>query len=155
MVNKAILIGRLGKDPEKRATPAGKTVCRFTLATDTGFGDNRKTDWHNVVCFDRQADFVANYLRKGSMVYVEGRISYGQYEKDGVKRYTTDIIANTVQNLSGRGDGQQAGGNFDVAQYDSPVYGGGNNYGSTAPAAPAAPAGGFADDGISNDDIPF
>ena len=156
MINKVILVGRLGKDPEKRTTPGGKVVCRFTLATDTGFGENRKTDWHNVVCFDRQADYVSNYLRKGSLVYVEGRITYGSYEKDGVKRYTTDIIANSVQNLSGKGDSGAAGGNFDVAQYDSPAYGGGSSYGGSAPSAsPAAPTDSFADDGISNEDIPF
>ena len=91
MVNKVILVGRLGKDPECRTAQSGKNVCRFTMATDSGFGASKKTDWHNVVCFDKQADFCKNYLRKGSLIYVEGRISYGEYEKDGVKRYTTDI----------------------------------------------------------------
>ena len=161
MINKAILVGRLGKDPEKRTTPSGKTVCRFTMATDSGFGEKRVTDWHSIVCFDRQADFVSNYLRKGSLVYVEGRISYNSYEKDGQKRTFTEIVANTVQSLSGRNDSGSAGGNFDVAQYDSPAYGGSSynsapSYGGAAPASSQpAPADSFADDGISNDDIPF
>ena len=154
MINKAILVGRLGKDPEKRTTPNGKVVCRFTMATDTGFGEKRTTDWHSIVCFDRQAEFVSNYLRKGSLVYVEGRISYNNYEKDGQKRTFTEIIANTVQSLSGRNESGSAGGNFDVAQYDSPAYGGGS-YGGAAPSSQPAPADSFADDGISNDDIPF
>ena len=154
MINKAILVGRLGKDPEKRTTPNGKVVCRFTMATDTGFGDKRTTDWHSIVCFERQAEFVSNYLRKGSLVYVEGRISYNSYEKDGQKRTFTEIVANTVQSLSGRNESGGAGGNFDVAQYDAPAYGGGS-YGGSAPSSQPAPADSFADDGISNDDIPF
>ena len=154
MINKAILVGRLGKDPEKRTTPNGKVVCRFTMATDTGFGEKRTTDWHSIVCFDRQAEFVSNYLKKGALVYVEGRISYNSYEKDGQKRTFTEIVANTVQSLSGRNESGAAGGNFDVAQYDSPAYGGGS-YGSSAPSSQQAPADSFADDGISNDDIPF
>ena len=154
MINKAILVGRLGKDPEKRTTPNGKVVCRFTMATDTGFGDKRTTDWHSIVCFERQAEFVSNYLRKGSLVYVEGRISYNSYEQDGQKRTFTEIVANTVQSLSGRNESGGAGGNFDVAQYDAPAYGGGS-YGGSAPSSQPAPADSFADDGISNDDIPF
>jgi single-strand DNA-binding protein len=160
MINKAILIGRLGKDPEKRTTPNGKVVCRFTMATDSGFGDNRKTDWHSIVCFDRQAEFVSNYLRKGSMVYVEGRISYNNYEKDGQKRTFTEIVANTVQSLSSRNESGAAGGNFDVAQYDTPAYGGGSqSYGSSAPAAQPASNDSFGGNGgISEEemaDFPF
>lgn len=163
MINKAILVGRLGRDPECRTTQSGKTVCNFTIATDTGFGESKTTDWHRIVCFDRQADFCRNYMRKGSLVYVEGRISYRQYEKDGVKQYITEIIANSVQSLQTRGESQGAAGNFDVNVYDTPAYGGGNSYnsgGSSYSAAPAAPApshdsfGGDVD-GIPNDDIPF
>ena len=119
MVNKVILVGRLGKDPECRTAQRGTNVCRFTMATDSGFGASKKTDWHNVVCFDKQADFCKNYLRKGSLIYVEGRISYGEYEKDGVKRYTTDIMANTIQSLGSRSE-NQAGGSFDPNMYDTP-----------------------------------
>ena len=166
MINKAILVGRLGKDPDVRTTPNGKTVCKFSLATDSGFGDKRTTDWHNVVCFDRQAEFCRNYMRKGSLVYVEGRISTRQYEKDGIKQYITEILANTVQSLSTRGDSGNTGaaGNFDVSVYDSPSYGGGGSYdapsygapSSPAPAQAPAPADSFGGDaGIPNDDIPF
>jgi single-strand DNA-binding protein len=163
MINKAILVGRLGKDPECRSTQSGKTVCNFTLATDTGFGDSRTTDWHRIVCFDRQAEFCRNYMRKGSLVYVEGRISYRQYEKDGVKQYVTEIIANSVQSLQSRAESQGAAGNFDVNVYDSPAYGGGNSYNApsygasgSAPASAPAPADNFGGDGgIPNDDIPF
>lgn len=121
MVNKAILVGRLGMDPECRVSANGKSVCRMRLATDTGFGASKRTDWHTVVCFDKQADFCKTYLRKGSLVYVEGRISYSEYEKDGVKRMSTDIMANTVQSLGGRNE-SQAGGNFDPNAYDRPSY---------------------------------
>ncbi len=156
MINKAILVGRLGRDPECRTTQSGKTVCNFTLATDTGFGDSKTTDWHRIVCFDRQADFCRNYMKKGSLVYVEGRISYRQYEKDGVKQYITEIIASSVQSLQSRGESQGAAGNFDVNVYDSPSYGGGSYNSAPAPQAQSA-ADSFGGDvaGIPNDDIPF
>lgn len=96
MFNKALLIGRLGREPEKRTTQSGKTVTTFTLATTTGFGESQKTDWHNVVCFDKVAESVANYLHKGSACMVEGKISYDTYEKDGVKKTTTKITASNV-----------------------------------------------------------
>ena len=96
MLNKVMLIGRLGRDPERKTTQSGKSVCTFTLATDTGYGDNKKTDWHNITVFDKTADNCAKYLHKGSPAYVEGRISYDSYEKDGIKHTTTKIIANTV-----------------------------------------------------------
>lgn len=96
MLNKVMLIGRLGRDPERKTTQSGKSVCTFTLATDTGYGDNKKTDWHNITVFDKIADNCAKYLHKGSPAYVEGRIAYDSYEKDGIKHTTTKIIANTV-----------------------------------------------------------
>lgn len=96
MLNKVMLIGRLGRDPERKTTQSGKSVCTFTLATDTGYGDNKKTDWHNITVFDKTADNCTKYLHKGSPAYVEGRISYDSYEKDGIKHTTTKIIANTV-----------------------------------------------------------
>lgn len=131
MINKAILVGRLGKDPESRTTQSGKEVCRFTMATDSGFGQQKKTDWHSIVCFDRQAEFVKNYLRKGNLVYVEGRISYNEYEKDGVKRYTTEIIASTVQSLGGKNE--SGAGSFNAA----------DSYGSASPSynAPSSRSG--------------
>jgi single-strand DNA-binding protein len=105
MVNKVILIGRLGKDPELRSTQSGKQVCKFSLATDSGFGDQRKTEWHNVVTFGRQAENCAKYLHKGSVAYIEGNIQYCKSEIDkGKTRYWTVIIANTVQFLSTHSD---------------------------------------------------
>lgn len=155
MVNKAILVGRLGKDPECRTAASGKKVCRFSLATDSGFGESRTTDWHNIVCFDRQAEFCERYMRKGALVYVEGRISNRQYEKDGAKQYICEIIANTVQSLSSRNEGAANGSaGFDANAYDAPAYGGSASYGSKANAQPSASPEPFVD-GIPNDDVPF
>lgn len=106
MINKVILVGNLGKDPELRHTPAGKSVVDFTLATTSGFGDKARTDWHNVTAWEKTADAVAAYLKKGSKVYVEGRIEYQTSEKDGVKRYFTKIIAQDVRFLDSKKDGE-------------------------------------------------
>ncbi len=140
MINKAILVGRLGKDPEFRTAQSGRGVCRFTLATDSGFGQSRKTDWHTIVCFDKQADFARDYLKKGNLVYIEGRISYSEYEKDGVKRYSTEIMANTVQSLGSRSDSQNTGGSFDPNRYDAPSGAQNNAYGAPASASSASSA---------------
>ena len=104
MLNKVMLIGRLGDSPELRQTQQGKSVCTFTMATDTGYGDNKKTDWHKVTVFDKAADKCAKYLRKGSSVYVEGRLSYDTYEKDGIKRTSVKIIANDVRFIGAKSD---------------------------------------------------
>ena len=106
MLNKVMLIGRLGRDPERKTTQSGKSVCTFTLATDTGWGDNKKTDWHSVTAFDKTADSCTKYLHKGSLVYIDGRIAYDSYEKDGVKRTSTKIIANDVRFLGAKNDAQ-------------------------------------------------
>ena len=108
MLNKVMLIGRLGHSPELRQTQQGKSVCTFTLATDTGYGENKKTDWHKVTVFDKAADKCAKYLRKGSSVYVEGRLSYDTYEKDGIKRTTVKIIANDVRFVGAKSDNTDA-----------------------------------------------
>lgn len=108
MLNKVMLIGRLGRDPERKTTQSGKSVCTFTLATDTGYGDNKKTDWHNITVFDKTADNCAKYLHKGSPAYVEGRISYDSYEKDGIKHTATKIIANSVLFIATSKSGSQA-----------------------------------------------
>lgn len=108
-VNKVILIGNLGKDPEISYTPSGLAVARFSLAT----ADRRKnaegewvdrTDWHRVVLFGKLAEVAGQYLAKGRSVYIEGRLKYDSYEKDGITRYTTDIIGNNMQMLGGRDD---------------------------------------------------
>jgi single-strand DNA-binding protein len=108
-VNKVILVGNLGRDPEVRATPSGQSVCNFTLATTERFTDRAgqqrdQTEWHNVVVWGKQADLCGQYLKKGRQVYVEGRLTTRQYEaKDGTgKRYRTEVVAQRVQFLGGR-----------------------------------------------------
>ena len=99
-VNKAILIGHVGKDPEIRSTASGDTVSSFSLATNSGYGDNKTTDWHNVIFFGKTADFIRDYVKKGSQLYVEGRIANRNYvDKSGVKKYVTEIKGYSVQAL--------------------------------------------------------
>ena len=108
-VNKVILVGNLGRDPELRSTPSGQTVCNFSLATTDRFTDRAgqardQTEWHNVVVWGKQADLCGQYLKKGRQVYVEGRLTTRQYEaKDGTgKRFRTEVVAQRVQFLGGR-----------------------------------------------------
>ncbi|WP_018952079.1 single-stranded DNA-binding protein [Thioalkalivibrio sp. AKL12] len=158
-VNKVILLGNLGADPEKRETPNGVTVTNLRLATseqwtDKNSGEKREnTEWHRVVMFGRLADIAAQYLSKGSQVYVEGKIQTRKWQdQSGNDRYSTEVVANEMQLIGGRGgSGGGGGGGFD----QDPGYGGGNAYGgggqqggnrSNAPAS----GGGFDDD-----DVPF
>lgn len=103
MVNKAILLGRLGKDAEQSFTQHGTEVCNFSLATSRKIKDkntgeyNEVTQWHRLKCFNHLAEFANKHLKKGSQVYVEGEIQYSEYEKDGIKRYSTDILANKIE----------------------------------------------------------
>jgi len=112
MINKAILIGRLGKDPEVRYTPDGTMVTNFNLATDEQWKDKngekvQKTEWHRIVTFGKLAEICGNYLVKGKMVFIEGRIQTRAWEdKDGVKRYTTEIVANDMKMLDSQGQGK-------------------------------------------------
>jgi single-strand DNA-binding protein len=116
-VNKVILIGHLGQDPQSRAMPSGKAVVNLRLATsdqwrDKQTGENKEaTEWHNVVMFDRLAEIAAEYLRKGSHIYVEGRIRTRKWQdREGQDRYTTEIVANEMQMLGGRGSGERSAG---------------------------------------------
>lgn len=99
-VNKVIIIGRLGADPEVRSTQAGKSVCTMSVATNetSGKGTDKKetTEWHRVIAWDQLAEICGEYLRKGRQVYIEGRIQTRRWEKDGQERYTTEIIAREV-----------------------------------------------------------
>lgn len=112
-VNKAILIGNLGADPELRYTPGGQAVASFSMATTEKFKNKEgeqqeRTEWHNIVCWRRTAEIANEYLKKGSPVYIEGRIQYRSYEdKDGIKRYRTDIVAQRLQLLGGRGQDER------------------------------------------------
>lgn len=110
-VNKAILIGNLGSDPELKYTTSGTAVCNFNIATTEKWKDKdgnpqEKTEWHKIVLWRRQAEVAKEYLHKGSSVYIEGRIQTRNYEdKDGIKRYITEIIGDRMQFLGGRGGG--------------------------------------------------
>lgn len=113
-VNKVILIGNLGGDPDTRYMPNGNAVCNITLATSDSWRDKNtgqmqeRTEWHRVVFFGKLAEIAGQYLRKGSKVYIEGRLQTREWEKDGVKRYTTEIVVDMngqMQMLDGRGEG--------------------------------------------------
>ncbi len=116
-LNKCMIIGNLGRDPEMRYTPSGQAVTQFTVACNRNYKDSQgerqeETEWFRVVAWGQQAEFAAEYLRKGQKVYVEGRIQTRQWEgQDGQKRYTTELVANTIQNLERRPrDDQGEGG---------------------------------------------
>ena len=107
-LNKVILIGNLGSDPEMRYTASGTAVCKFSLATSRKFTGKdgqkqEKTEWHRIVAWTKLAEICGQYLSKGKQVMIEGRIEYGSYEKDGVKHYTTDIIADNMIMLGSPG----------------------------------------------------
>lgn len=133
-MNKVILVGNLGADPEVRYTAGGTAVCKFSLATSRRFTGKdgqkqEKTEWHRIVTWAKLAEICGQYLAKGKEVYIEGRIEYGSYEKDGVKHYTTDIVAENMHMLGAPGPGNRA----------------------QEPEAPFEPPPG----GMPEDDIPF
>lgn len=150
-VNKAILIGNLGKDPEIRYLPSGKAVANFSIATSESWKDKttgekqEKTEWHNIVIFDKLAEICGQYLKKGSSVFIEGKLTTEKWQdkKTGEDKYTTKIIANEMRMLGSKD-------------------GGGQSQGRPSPA-PAAPAGATATDQAAQaagfddlkDDIPF
>jgi len=110
-VNKVILIGRLGKDPETRYMPNGEAVTNATLATSETWKDKagekqEKTEWHNLVVYRRLAEVVGEYCKKGSQLYIEGKLTTEKWEKDGVTRYTTKIIVNEMTMLGGKRDSE-------------------------------------------------
>jgi single-strand DNA-binding protein len=143
-VNKVTLIGRLGRDPELKYTASGTAYCRFSIATDDSWTDKssgerqERTEWHNIVAWDRLAEICGQYLTKGKMIYLEGQIQSRKYEdKDGNQRMAFDIRARDMVMLGSPGDGQRGGG------------GGGGGGGSSD----AETSGGAAP--ITDDDIPF
>jgi single-strand DNA-binding protein len=157
-VNKVILIGNLGKDPEVRYAPSGAAICNVSIATSRQWKDKagekkEETEWHRVVFYDRMAEIAGEYLKKGRPVYVEGRLKYGKYtDKDGVERYTTDIVATEMQLLGGREGG--GGGGDDEGGYSRSRESAPSRPAPSRSPAPAAskPAGNFDD---MDDDIPF
>ena len=114
MLNKVILIGRLGRDPEVRYIPNGEAVCNFSVATSEAWNDRNgqrqeRVEWHNVTMYRRLAEIAGQYLKKGSQVYLEGKIQSRKYtDKNGVERTAYDIIVNEMKMLGGGSDGQQA-----------------------------------------------
>ena len=129
-VNKAILVGNLGKDPEIRFTGTGRAVCKFPLATTTTWNDNdgnkqERTEWHNVIVWGKQGENCGKFLSKGRQVFVEGEIRSRSYDdKDGNKRYITEIIAMSVRFLGGgAGGGRGAGSSGDPGFPEEPAMG--------------------------------
>ncbi len=123
-INKVILVGRLGKDPEVSYTPSGTAVAKFSIATSETWKDKdkgekkEKTEWHRITAFGKLGEICGEYLSKGKQVYIEGKLQYGSYEKDGVTRYTTDIIASQMQMLGGRGDAAPTGASANSSMPD-------------------------------------
>lgn len=167
-INKVILIGNLGQDPETRYMPSGSAVTNVTLATSESWKDKQtgqpqeRTEWHRVVFFNRLAEIAGEYLKKGSKVYVEGSLRTRKWQgQDGQDRYTTEIVANEMQMLDGRG-GSGSGGYGDYNQSapaQRPQSAPPRQPQNQAPQNPApqgqgAPAPGGFDDGF-DDDIPF
>ena len=161
-VNKVIIVGNLGKDPEVRYMPSGSAICNITVATSRQWKDKtsgerqEETEWHRVALFDRLAEIAGEYLKKGRPVYIEGRLKTRKYtDKDGVEKYTTEIVAAEMQLLGSReGGGGGGGGGDDGGESRAPAP-------RSAPPARSAPAPrpapsksstGFDD---MDDDIPF
>ena len=160
-VNKVILVGNLGKDPETNYLPSGSAVTNITIATSESWKDKQsgemqeRTEWHRVVFFNRLAEIAAEYLCKGRQVYVEGSLRTRKWQdKSGQDRYTTEIVASEMQMIGGRGEGGGApsgGQSYGGGQQQG---GGQQNYGNNRPQQSAPPP--MADMGIDpDDDIPF
>jgi single-strand DNA-binding protein len=161
-VNKVILVGRLGRDPETRYTGGGQAVANFSVATDESYKDKngerqKRTEWHKIVVWGKQAEIAQQYLKKGSLVFIEGRIQSREWQdKEGQKRTSFEIVANNFRMLGGRGDAAAAGAGAGGGA--SARSSGGDEFEQAAPAddtysgggghAPAGPE-------ISDEDIPF
>jgi single-strand DNA-binding protein len=148
-VNKAILVGRLGKDPETRYTSGGQAVCNFTMATDETYKDRsgerqKRTEWHRIVVWGKQAEIAQQYLRKGSLIFLEGRIQSRQWDdREGQKRTTVEIVANNFRMLGGRGDNAGSGSAAPNISGDAEAH-------APSPGPEEAPA-----PEVSDEDIPF
>jgi single-strand DNA-binding protein len=146
-VNKVILVGRLGRDPETRFTPNGQAVCNFSLATDESYKDRagerqKRTEWHRIVLWGKLAELAQQYLKKGSLIYLEGRIQSRQWDdREGQKRTSFEIVANTMKFLGARGEAAAAAGAGASPDADAHV---------SAPAEEVSPS-----PEISDEDIPF
>jgi single-strand DNA-binding protein len=151
-VNKVILVGRLGRDPETRYTSGGQAVANFSVATDESYKDRngerqKRTEWHKIVVWGKQAEIAQQYLKKGSLVFIEGRIQSREWQdKEGQKRTSFEIVANSFRMLGGRGDGMAAGASAGIA--------GGRASEDFEHPAPSDDFGGGAPE-INDEDIPF
>ena len=151
-VNKVILIGTLGKDPELKYTPQGTPVCKFSMATNENFKDKQsgewkeRTEWHNIVCWQRTAEVAAEYLKKGRQAYVEGRLTTRSWDdkETGQKRYMTEVVVNDLVLLGGPRDGQGGGRGGAKAETHSQS----EEHFSQAPAAASGTE-------ITDEDVPF
>ena len=165
-VNKVMLLGNVGKDPEIRASQGGMSIASFTLATADRQKDQQgnwtdKTEWHNLVAFGRTAEIVRDYVKKGTQLFIEGKIQTRSWDdkESGQKKYRTEILVNEMSLLGGRGDGASSGG----GGYERSASPGGNSRSSYGSANTASYSGGgaaqggndYADQGITDDDIPF
>jgi single-strand DNA-binding protein len=154
-VNKVILIGRLGKDPETRYMTSGEAVTNVSLATSENYKDKsgekqERTEWHNLVFYRRLAEIAGEYLKKGSMIYVEGRIQTRKWQdKEGKDRYTTEIIVNEMTMLGGKAGGA---GSFEVVENQSSAPAPSRSAPAARPAAAPAAKSNFDN---FDDDIPF
>ena len=149
-VNKAIIVGHLGRDPEMRYTAGGDAVANFSVATTESWKDKQtgenteRTEWHRVVMFRRLAEIAGEYLKKGSQVYIEGRLQTRKWQdQNGQDRYSTEIVANEMQMLGGRGGGAPDSGSYDQSPREA------------APRKPAPEPGGGMPTSDFDDDIPF
>ncbi|MEM6929788.1 MAG: single-stranded DNA-binding protein [Myxococcota bacterium] len=151
MVNKVILVGNLGRDPEPRTSQSGTTIANLSVATTTRRKQGEEwvdhTEWHRVVCFGRTADNVVRFLSKGRQIYIEGRLQTRKWQdQSGADRYTTEVVADTIQFLGRRGDdaGGSGGGDYGSAPSGG-NYGGGSGGGYSGGGGDTTP----------DDDIPF
>ena len=169
-INKVILVGNLGNDPDVKYTQSGTTITTISVATTEAWKDKQsgqqqeRTEWHRVKFFGRLAEIAGEYLKKGRQVYIEGSLRTDKYTgKDGVERYTTDIIASELQMLGGGGEGgsrgggdfQRGGGGGDYQRGSREPYGQARQAPAAGAAAAPAAAQPFDDSGFSDDDIPF
>ena len=157
-INKVILVGNLGADPETRYTPGGAAITSIRIATSEAWKDKQtgeqqeRTEWHRVKFFGRLAEIAGEYLKKGSQVYIEGKLRTEEWEKDGVKRYSTDVIADEMQMLGGRGGGSYGGGEGRGGGGGRPERGPARGP-QQAPQRSAPPP--VQNTGFDDDDIPF
>ncbi len=161
-VNKVMLLGNVGKDPEMRATAGGMVIAQLALATadrakDQGGNWVDKTEWHNLVCFGRTAEIVRDYVKKGTQLFIEGKIQTRSWDdkESGQKRYKTEILVNELSLLGGKGDREGGGSSYGQASGNQGGYAqrGGNSTASFDQRSSAPPE--YANEGITDDDIPF